>query len=292
MTAKLITQTVFIPFVYSLAFDTNNLEHNTEVLTTLHQLSHYKIPILEFARNGNTKELSSNVLHHLLHHKIVAVVNTANISDPESILMQQIVNNIGIPIDQSFHFQGQYLWDIIYDETLFKKGAIGNGLTAFDFHTENSFDPDPVRYFGMHYLQNHISFGGENQFISIDDILQLLTQDEINQLLNVNVAFKAPNLFRKETNHESANGTILFANQDSICLRFRHNVILRDQTNNDMLALVDKVYDIIVNISNESPLLIMPDNTMLFWDNWHFLHSRKEIFDARRHLRRILFNPI
>ena len=276
-------------FIIALIAAANANYLHQATLTTLQQLSEYGIPILEYAHYAKIANLSRDVLHNLLYHKIV-VVNIGT-SDIESNLMQQITNNIGIAIDQSIHFQGQYLWDVNYNESLFQQGALGNGLNAFDFHSENAFDPAPVRYFGMHYLNNNETFGGENQFISVNQISQFLTRDEILRLFEINVAFKAPDLFKKASNHSFANDTIFFSDERiNTCIRFRHSVVLRKYTSKDMLDLVDKIHDIILNISNRIPLLIIPQNTILFWDNWYFLHSRKTILDSKRHLRRILFN--
>ncbi|RNA30627.1 taurine catabolism dioxygenase [Brachionus plicatilis] len=98
---------------------------------------------------------------------------------------------------------------------------------TFQMHTDASYDINPARYFALQCLRNDRLNGGQNLVVKLQDILNELTQNEIDLLVSVKVKIKIPQEFkRKDMTEDFVLESILYTKFGEILVRYRHDIIL------------------------------------------------------------------
>ena len=151
----------------------------------------------------------------------------------------------------------------------------------FPFHTDCSYEEKPPEYMALFVLEEDHYGGGQLEIISLQDILEQLSEQTKEILLNEKFRILIPNEFRKCSNIDHINASILFE-RDKI--RFRSDILPEQNFNehlNELNSIINKVKRFQPKLSQYS---------MIILNNQKYLHARTQILDSNRHLLRIRFN--
>lgn len=150
----------------------------------------------------------------------------------------------------------------------------------FSFHTDCSYELNTPEYMALFVLEADHYGGGQLQIIRLSDILEHLSLKTKEYLLKNKFQINIPNEFRKSSNIDHINASILL-DQDKI--RYRSDILSDD--NNQEFNELDKI---IQQVQKHEPIL--NKYTMIILNNQKYLHGRTKILDHNRHLLRIRFN--
>eukprot|EP01084_Bolivina_argentea_P072199 131143_1 len=232
---------------------------------------------------------ASDKILAMLESKQKCLVELVDIDiDKESSIMQDIVRHIGIA--HTHDKERSVLWDV-------KPGhgelARSHGDKSFELHTDASFDKIVPRYFGLHVIKHDRFGGGLNQLICVDDVVSKLQPFEVDYLLKHKFRITIPLEFRKNDGVQYNYGAVLGYDDvlNRYIMRYRRDIIDTNDLDDETWRVLSKLECVLDEVQQESMLIQIPENHILFADNCCYLHSRTEIKDHNRHIRRIRFHP-
>eukprot|EP01084_Bolivina_argentea_P072198 131140_1 len=243
---------------------------------------------LQYHSHHNIGCVSDAVLD-MLESKQQCLVELVDIDDnEESSVMRDIVRHIG---RTHIHDKEEsVLWDV-------KPGhgelARSHGDQPFELHTDASFDKVVPRYLGLHFIKHDRFGGGLNQLISVEDVVNKLEPSEVDFLLKHKFQIRIPLEFRKNDDVECIHGAILGYDHvlGRYIMRYRRDIIETNDLDQETLMVLKTLERALDEVQQDAMFIQIPENHILFADNCCLLHSRTEIKDRDRHLRRIRFHP-
>lgn len=203
-------------------------------------------------------------------------------ADPEAKYLQALVAELGddnVPLHDSR--ANSVVWDIKS-----KQGGQARSHTSDEFvlHTDGSFEPSPPKLMALQCLTQDKMCGGLNQLVSATEVFEALGQKNVSVLQNTEYTVAVPPEFYKGS---SEYRTPLLSKGGGV--RYRHDIIDRDSLGENEHKALSDLDSAVRTLAATSPRFSLPEGTVLIFDNTRFLHSRTEVRDTRRHLKRVRF---
>ncbi|KAJ5745125.1 hypothetical protein N7520_010307 [Penicillium odoratum] len=221
--------------------------------------------------------------------------------DEDSTYLQKLILNLhkehrhGLPITHSA--ERGWFWDVRPSADSFQSHgyqARSETMHRFDWHTDCSYEKCPPRYFALQVLQPDRRGGGTLSVLNVDRLLTLLSPFARKWLSTHNFQINVPPEFIKEAGERHIKGNLLAMKSNGehggSQLRLREDITV-PLTENAAKAL-DELKGVLFGESAKSEILHMhaeslPQGSIIIMDNQRWLHSRNEVKDPNRHLRRV-----
>ena len=223
-------------------------------------------------------------------------------SDPDSQFILDVVNKMGCQPDTHSSTQGA-LWDVkfkpegVYSEGTGKKAvSISHSMGEFAWHTDGAFEESPTRFFGFHIIHPDKQGGGIFRVLKAEDLIRLLSPKSVDVLSSYQFDLKVPPEFFK--GKENVKGKLLDVDPATgrPCVRFRKDILYdppsEDEDANAAIKELNDLLDAPEGVGEHVPGFVFKENTVLLMDNARYLHSRTDIKDPARWLRRVRFHGI
>ena len=220
--------------------------------------------------------------------------------DPESQFILDLVDQMGCQPDTHSSTQGA-LWDVKYKpEGVFSEGtgkkavSISHSIGEFAWHTDGAFEENPTRFFGFHIIHPDKEGGGVFRILRAEDLTRLLSPEAVDALMTYEFDLKVPPEFFK--GKENVKGKLLDMDTDKgrAYVRFRKDILhdppSSDARANAAVAELQALLDDPESVGEHVPGFAFKENTVLLMDNARYLHSRTNIKDPNRWLRRVRFH--
>ncbi|KAF5879013.1 putative taurine catabolism dioxygenase protein [Botrytis fragariae] len=218
--------------------------------------------------------------------------------DEKSTYLQSLIHNLnknhnhGLPITHSA--ERGWFWDVRPSVgSLQNHGhqARSETMSCFDWHTDCSYESHPPRYFALQVLQPDRYGGGTLSLLGVDRLLALLSPRTQTWLSSPNYMIAVPPEFNKKTGEQCIVGNLLMrSGGGGSQIRFREDITtpltLEAAAALEELkkTLLDKrVQEWTLHLTPQS----LPRGSIIMMDNRRWLHSRNEVKDPNRHLRRV-----
>ncbi len=242
--------------------------------------------------------LTSMYAHAIRGHGICGI--KLGWSDPDSQFMLDVVNKTGCAPDTHSSTQGA-LWDVKYNpEGVYSQGtknkavSISHSMGEFAWHTDAAFEENPTHFFGFHIIHPDKQGGGVFRILRAEDLTRLLSPKAVDVLSTYEYDLKVPPEFFKGKNNVKGKLLNVDAATGHAHVRFRKD-ILHDPPSEDMEANaavkeLNYILDAPRGVGKYVPGFVFKENTVLLMDNARYLHSRTDIKDPKRWLRRVRFH--
>ena len=220
--------------------------------------------------------------------------------DPESRFILELVDQMGCKPDTHSSTQGA-LWDVKYKpEGVFSEGtgkqavSISHSIGEFAWHTDGAFEENPTRFFGFHIIHPDKEGGGVFRILRAEDLTKLLSPEAVQTLTNYEFDLSVPPEFFKGKKYVKGKLLDVDPVKGRAYVRFRKD-ILHDPPSSDAKAnaAVQELQELLDNpesVGEHVPGFAFKENTVLLMDNARYLHSRTNIKDPKRWLRRVRFH--
>ncbi|KOS37394.1 hypothetical protein ACN38_g11819 [Penicillium nordicum] len=226
--------------------------------------------------------------------------------DEDSSYLQKLILNLhkehrhGLPLTHSA--ERGWFWDVRPSPDSFQSHghqARSETMHRFDWHTDCSYEKCPPRYFALQVLQPDRCGGGTLSVLNVDRLLTLLSPFARKWLSTPNFQINVPPEFIKEAGTHHIKGNLLAVKSDGqhggSQLRLREDITF-PLTENAAKAL-GELKNILFGKLAESEILHMkpeslPQGSIIIMDNQRWLHSRNEVKDPNRHLRRVRWDAV
>ncbi|KAJ5503924.1 hypothetical protein N7463_006798 [Penicillium fimorum] len=219
--------------------------------------------------------------------------------DEDSTYLQSLISNLhknhnhGLPITHSA--ERGWFWDVRPSPASFQSHghqARSETMSQFEWHTDCSYEEQPPRFFALQVLQPDRCGGGTLSVLNVDRLLTLLSPFARQWLSSQNYKITVPPEFAKTVGEQHIVGNLLAVKpggNSGSQLRFREDITV-PLTLNAAKAL-DELKDILYGGAREETLHLtpqsLPQGSIIMMDNRRWLHSRNEVKDPNRHLRRV-----
>ena len=263
-------------------------------------LTEFKVlsSVPRFVANGYhaSQELPHiNAVNQALNEVGIAVVDL-KFPDPGGTYLSDLVlalaryHGHGFPIEHSA--TRCWYWDVRPMEKTVNR-ARSETCEIFPWHTDCSYESCPPRFFGLHVLRADQCGGGMLRLLNTKKFLHRLSSSAYGSLSRPDFRITVPQEFFKGIN--SINGNVILEDdgKGDVCMRYRSDIIqpLSGSAERALQELHElltpeaeaKIRDITINMTPQD----LPDNSIVLIDNGRWLHSRTEVKDLKRHLRRL-----
>ncbi|EMR90848.1 hypothetical protein ACHAPC_011065 [Botrytis cinerea] len=217
--------------------------------------------------------------------------------DEQSSYLQNLIRNLsknhdhGLPITHSA--ERGWFWDV-RPSSVQSHGhqARSETMSCFDWHTDCSYESHPPRYFALQVLQPDRCGGGTLSLLGVDRLLTLLSPHARAWLSSPNYMIAVPPEFKKKSDEQHIVGNLLHMRQElgGNQLRFREDITTpltpeaAEALDELKAVLYNKgVQEWTINLTPQD----LPRGSIIMMDNRRWLHSRNEVRDPNRHLRRV-----
>ena len=265
------------------------------------EASEFKFPLATLFKAPNREiglAMARMYAHAIREYGICAI--EMGWPDPDSQFMLDVVDTMGCSPDTHSSTQGA-LWDVkykpegVYSEGTGKKAvSISHSVGEFAWHTDAAFEENPTRFFGFHIIHPDKEGGGVFRILRAEDLTRLLSPEAVDVLSSHEFDLKVPSEFFKGKNTVKGKLLDVDAATGRAYVRFRKD-ILHDPPSADANAnvAVKELNDLLDDpdgVGEQVPGFVFKENTVLLMDNARYLHSRTEIKDPKRWLRRVRFH--
>jgi alpha-ketoglutarate-dependent taurine dioxygenase len=218
--------------------------------------------------------------------------------DDDCRYLEQLVLNLhkyhrhGLPITHSA--SRGWFWDVrpTPSSLQVQNRARSETMEIFPWHTDCSYEHSPPRFFALQVLQPDQYGGGTLSVLNVDRALGLLSPSARAALVRPEYRFAVPPEFVKSDERHIV-GSVLGtdASGRSTRLRFRGDIITPLTTDAGAALQELKTMLRMPLQANTEPLHLtpafLPRGSIILMDNRRWLHSRNQVRDPNRHLRRI-----
>ena len=220
--------------------------------------------------------------------------------DPDSQFVLDVVNKMGCKPDTHSSTQGA-LWDVkykpegVHSEGTGKKAvSISHSMGEFAWHTDGAFEENPTRFFGFHIIRPDKQGGGVFRVLKAEDLTRLLSPEAVDVLSSHEFDFKVPPEFFKGKSTVKGKLLDVDAATGRAYVRFRKDILhdppSADAQANAAVKELNDHLDAPEGVGEHVPEYVFKENTVLLMDNARYLHSRTDIKDPKRWLRRVRFH--
>lgn len=217
-------------------------------------------------------------------------------SDPSSNYLQNLVMGLGKwhhhkpPIEHSA--SRGWLWDVRPKENAGHRARSETAL-KFPWHTDCSYESSPPQFFGLHVLRADRNGGGTLSVLEASTVIDMISDLLQKALFRPELRMRVPQEFFKGISNVDGSLLCQDRGRGNIRVRFRSDIIepLSEDARKGLFEL-DQILTsdgggTIDSVRIDLTAEILSDNTVILMDNSRWLHSRTEIKDLQRHLRRI-----
>ncbi|KAF7958170.1 hypothetical protein EAE96_003731 [Botrytis aclada] len=258
------------------------------------------IPLIEVPRLGSAFQPSHlRAVHNSLKTRGVLQLQLG-FEDEKSSYLQDLIRNLsknhnhGLPITHSA--ERGWFWDVRPSPGSFQSHghqARSETMSCFDWHTDCSYESRPPRYFALQVLQPDRCGGGTLSLLGVDRLLTLLSSHARMWLSSPNYMIAVPPEFKKESDEQYIVGNLLQMGHEIDAgnqLRFREDITT--PLTPEAAEALDELKAILygkgaqewtINLTPQN----LPRGSIIMMDNRRWLHSRNEVKDPNRHLRRV-----
>ncbi|KAI9042918.1 CASlike [Aspergillus affinis] len=239
-----------------------------------------------------------NVNEQLDRHGILKV--SLRFPDDESQYLRNLVISLhrqhghGLPISHSA--TKGWFWDVRPQSTDFQtKGhqARSETMQEFPWHTDCSYEECPPRFFALHILQPDRCGGGTLSTMKVESLWKMLSPSSRDRLCRPQYKIRIPSEFIKRHGQRHITGSILAVGQKGASTRIRFREELLTPLNDATETALNELKGILLDLEKDSRHILhltsaeLPRNSILLMDNYRWLHSRNQVQDPARHLRRL-----
>ncbi|PQE22043.1 Taurine catabolism dioxygenase protein [Rutstroemia sp. NJR-2017a BBW] len=257
------------------------------------------VPLIDVAKPSLASHASHlKAVHETLEQKGILQLQLG-FEDDESTYLQNLINHLhlnhghGLPISHSA--ERGWFWDVRPSPTTFQSNsaqARSETMLRFDWHTDCSYEHDPPRFFALQVIQPDRCGGGTLSVLNVDKLLTLLSPFAREWLSRPEYKLIVPPEFVKKEGEHHIVGNLIATNATGhgSSLRFREDITV-PLTPNATKALDELKGILYSNGVLEGQLHLpagsLPRGSIIMMDNRRWLHSRNEVKDPNRHLRRV-----
>ncbi|KAM0496963.1 hypothetical protein ACHAP8_007192 [Fusarium lateritium] len=271
----------------------SQLSRGLATLASQHTLQVLEAPSLSYAQHRDHVDRVSSQLERTGMLKI-----SLGFQDDSSSYLKQLLvslhkhHNHHLPISHSAK-QG-WFWDVRPSKTMFQAGdhqARSETMELFPWHTDCSYEDPLPRYFALQVLQHDRYGGGTLSVMNVEKLNELLSPESKATLMSPEFRIEIPPEFIKDADRKHIIGSILKSNGESTMIRFREDIVtpLTDRATLALKelreALMQQEFQAHTTVHLKSSDL--PKGSIILMDNRRWLHSRNDIKDPERHLRRV-----
>ena len=220
--------------------------------------------------------------------------------DPDSQFMLDVVDHMGCKPDTHSSTEGP-LWDVKHklesvrsEDTGKKVISIPHSMGEFAWHTDAAFEENPTRFFGFHIIHPDKQGGDVFRILKAEDLNRSLSPQAVDVLRSHEFDLKVPREFYR--GKKTVKGKLLDVDPltGRACVRYRSD-ILHDPPSADANAnaAIQELKNLLqdpAGVGEHVPGFVFKENMVLLMDNARYLHSRTDIKDPRRRLRRVRFH--
>jgi hypothetical protein len=166
-------------------------------------------------------------------------------------------------------------------------------MSRFDWHTDCSYEECPPRYFALQVIQPDRCGGGTLSILNVDRLLALLSPFAQKWLSSNNYKITVPPEFLKKVGEQYIVSNLLAVKPEGkggSQLRFRDDITIPLTPNaakalDELKGILygDRAEEWTIHLEPKS----LPQGSIILMDNRRWLHSRNEVKDPNRHLRRV-----
>ncbi|KAF5641774.1 asparagine oxygenase [Fusarium tjaetaba] len=164
-------------------------------------------------------------------------------------------------------------------------------MSEFSWHTDCSYGDPLPRYFALQVLQHDRYGGGTLSALNVASLVGFLSQDTREALMAPEFRMKIPPEFIKEPEKSFITGSIVATDRHSTIIRYRDDIITPLTT--QAAEALEELGAVLVRSEAQASSTIhlrssdLPKGSIVLMDNRRWMHSRNEIQDPERHLRRV-----
>ncbi|KAL6915679.1 hypothetical protein ACHAPO_008106 [Fusarium lateritium] len=271
----------------------SQLSRGLATLASRHTLQVLEAPSLSYAQHRDHVDRVSSQLERTGMLKI-----SLGFQDDSSSYLKQLLvslhkhHNHHLPISHSAK-QG-WFWDVRPSKTMFQAGdhqARSETMELFPWHTDCSYEDPLPRYFALQVLQHDRYGGGTLSVMNVEKLNELLSPESKATLMSPEFRIEIPPEFIKDADRKHIIGSILKSNGESTMIRFREDIVtpLTDRATLALKELREALMQQEVQAHTTVHLKSsdLPKGSIILMDNRRWLHSRNDIKDPERHLRRV-----
>ncbi|KAK7993269.1 CobW/HypB/UreG- nucleotide-binding domain-containing protein [Apiospora arundinis] len=191
-----------------------------------------------------------------------------------------------------------WFWDIRPSTASFQSAiyqARSETMDPFPWHTDCSYEEQPPRYFALQVIRPDRCGGGTFSLLDVRMLSLALSPTTKAALRRREYLIRTPPEFIKDPMRQSLVGSILEAGEgglsDNALMRYRGDLVT--PLSEEGARALKELKDILWNESLISTMVLslssakMAEGSILLVDNRRWLHSRTNIQDPMRHLRRV-----
>ena len=252
-----------------------------------------------------TIDLASETSHLRAIHETLEAKGVIQLQlgfpDKDSNYLQKLILKLheehrhGLPITHSA--ERGWFWDVRPSPDSFQSHghqARSETMERFEWHTDCSYEKCPPRYFALQVLQPDRCGGGTFSVLNVDRLLTLLSPFARKWLSSHNYQINVPPEFLKEAGQKHIKGNLLAVSSDveggGSRLRLREDITV--PLTEDAEKALQELKSILFSEAAEAETLHLksenlPEGSIILMDNQRWLHSRNEVKDPNRHLRRV-----
>ncbi|KAK7931225.1 hypothetical protein PG985_001937 [Apiospora marii] len=172
-------------------------------------------------------------------------------------------------------------------------------MEQFPWHTDCSYEEQPPRYFALQVLQPDRRGGGTFSLLGVGRLGTVLSPTTKTALMRPEYHIETPPEFIKDPMRRYLVGSVLETGEggpSDILMRYREDIVT--PLSEEAAEALNDLRDILRNESIISPMVLrlssadMSEGSILLVDNRRWLHSRTQVQDPMRHLRRVRWDAV
>ncbi|KAI1426007.1 hypothetical protein F5Y12DRAFT_794947 [Xylaria sp. FL1777] len=262
-------------------------------------IPHLKAPgLVSSTQPQHVREVSE----HLSKSGILKV--TLGFPDSDSLYLEQLIRSLhryhGHKLPISHSASRGWFWDVRPSTINFQSAnhqARSETMENFPWHTDCSYENATPRYFALHMLQHDRFGGGTLSLMNVRELTALLSPATRAALKRNEYEIATPPEFVKDANETRIIGSLLSTDSNGQpIMRFRDDIIT--PLSKGALRAFEELKQTLSTAGSQPGVILhltaaeLPRQSIIMLDNRRWLHSRNEVRDPARHLRRVRWDAI
>ena len=223
-------------------------------------------------------------------------------SDPNTRYLENLIHSLhkhhGHQLPIAHSATRGWFWDVRplpSDSNNVQKLARSETKEKFPWHTDCSYETCPPQYFALQILHADRYGGGTLSILDVQRLVERLSHTTRLALMKPDFMIQVPAEFIKQEPQRYIHDSLLAlgSTNGSFVMRLRDDIVT--PTNADAAKAFGELKQVLdsemmVSQALHFPSEVLPTNSIVLIDNRLWLHSRSEINDPKRHLRRVRWN--
>ena len=236
-----------------------------------------------------------------LHSKGILKIGLA-FSDPNTRYLEHLIHSLhehhGHQLPIAHSATRGWFWDVrplSPDSNNIKNLARSETKEKFSWHTDCSYEACPPQYFALQILHADTHGGGTLSVLDVQRLVESLSHTTRLALMKPDFIIQVPTEFIKQEPQTHIHDRLLAVDptDSSFVMRLRDDLVT--PTNADAARALSELKQVLgggmaASQALHFPAETLPTNSIVLMDNRLWLHSRSEVKDPKRHLRRVRWN--